>query len=49
MQLFPAVLRPFFPVGHMPYGGNKQSGLGREGVKYAMEEMTNIKMVCFNL
>jgi acyl-CoA reductase-like NAD-dependent aldehyde dehydrogenase len=33
----------------MPYGGNKDSGLGREGVRYAMEEMTNIKMVCFNL
>jgi len=40
---------PSFRVDHMPYGGNKQSGLGREGVKYAMEEMTNIKMVCFNL
>jgi acyl-CoA reductase-like NAD-dependent aldehyde dehydrogenase len=33
----------------MPYGGNKESGLGREGLRYAMEEMTNIKMVCFNL
>jgi acyl-CoA reductase-like NAD-dependent aldehyde dehydrogenase len=33
----------------MPYGGNKESGLGREGIKYAMEEMTNIKLVCFNL
>lgn len=40
---------PTFRVDHMPYGGNKQSGLGREGVRYAMEEMTNIKMVCFNL
>uniref|UniRef100_A0A831UJ05 Aldehyde dehydrogenase family protein n=1 Tax=Geobacter metallireducens TaxID=28232 RepID=A0A831UJ05_GEOME len=40
---------PTFRVDHMPYGGNKQSGLGREGVKYAMEEMTNIKMVCINL
>ncbi len=40
---------PTFRVDHMPYGGNKESGLGREGIKYAMEEMTNIKMVCFNL
>jgi len=40
---------PTFRVDHMPYGGNKDSGLGREGVRYAMEEMTNIKMVCFNL
>jgi len=38
-----------FRVDHMPYGGNKLSGLGREGVKYAIEEMTNIKMVVFNL
>lgn len=40
---------PTFRVDHMPYGGNKESGLGREGVRYAMEEMTNIKMVCLNL
>jgi acyl-CoA reductase-like NAD-dependent aldehyde dehydrogenase len=38
-----------FRVDHMPYGGNKESGLGREGLRYAMEEMTNIKMVCINL
>jgi acyl-CoA reductase-like NAD-dependent aldehyde dehydrogenase len=37
---------PTFRVDHMPYGGNKESGLGREGIRYAMEEMTNIKMVC---
>jgi acyl-CoA reductase-like NAD-dependent aldehyde dehydrogenase len=40
---------PTFRADHMPYGGNKGSGLGREGVRYAIEEMTNIKMVCFNL
>jgi len=34
-----------FRVDHMPYGGNKQSGLGREGVRFAVEEMTSIKMV----
>jgi acyl-CoA reductase-like NAD-dependent aldehyde dehydrogenase len=33
----------------MPYGGNKLSGIGREGVRFAIEEMTNIRMVCFNL
>ncbi|MCI0528916.1 MAG: aldehyde dehydrogenase family protein, partial [Nitrospira sp.] len=31
---------PTFRVDHMPYGGMKDSGLGREGVKYAMEAMT---------
>jgi len=40
---------PTFRVDHMPYGGNKESGLGREGIRFAMEEMTNIKMVCINL
>ncbi len=34
-----------FRVDHMPYGGNKLSGLGREGVRFAVEEMTTIKMV----
>ena len=36
---------PNFRTDHMPYGGNRQSGLGREGVKFAMEDMTNIQMV----
>ena len=36
-----------FRVDHMPYGGNKMSGLGREGVRFAVEEMTTIKMVMF--
>ncbi|MGE5189589.1 MAG: aldehyde dehydrogenase family protein [Gemmatimonadota bacterium] len=36
-----------FRVDHMPYGGNKMSGLGREGVRFAVEEMTAIKMVMF--
>ncbi len=40
---------PTFRADHMPYGGVKESGTGREGVKYAVEEMTNIKMVSFNL
>jgi acyl-CoA reductase-like NAD-dependent aldehyde dehydrogenase len=34
-----------FRVDHMPYGGNKMSGLGREGVRFAVEEMTHLKMV----
>lgn len=34
-----------FRVDHMPYGGVKDSGLGREGVRAAMEEMTEVKMM----
>ncbi len=40
---------PTFRVDHMPYGGVKMSGSGREGPKFAMEEMTEIKFVSFNL
>ena len=36
---------PIFRVDHMPYGGNRRSGIGREGVRYAVEEMTNLRMV----
>ena len=36
---------PTFRVDHMPYGGVKGSGIGREGVKYALAEMTELKMV----
>ena len=36
---------PAWRADHMPYGGNRQSGLGREGVRYALEEMTNLQMV----
>ncbi len=38
-----------FRVDQMPYGGNRMSGIGREGVRFAVEEMTNLKFVCFNL
>jgi len=38
-----------FRVDQMPYGGNRMSGVGREGVRFAVEEMTNVKFVCFNL
>lgn len=33
----------------MPFGGVKHSGLGREGIRHAIHEMTEIKVVCFNL
>ncbi|WP_431028468.1 aldehyde dehydrogenase family protein [Lysinibacillus sp. LZ02] len=36
---------PTFRVDHMPYGGVKMSGYGKEGVKYAIEEMTNLKFI----
>lgn len=39
---------PTFRVDHMPYGGVKESGFGREGLKYAVEEMTELKLVVFN-
>jgi acyl-CoA reductase-like NAD-dependent aldehyde dehydrogenase len=38
-----------YRVDHMPYGGVKLSGTGREGVRYTMEEMTEIKLFAFNL
>jgi len=37
-----------FRVDHMPYGGVKQSGEGREGVRYAIEAMTTPKLLTFN-
>ncbi|HXF69011.1 MAG TPA: aldehyde dehydrogenase family protein [Thermoflexus sp.] len=36
---------PTFRVDHMPYGGVKLSGFGREGVRYAIEEMTELKLM----
>lgn len=38
-----------FRVDQMPYGGVKRSGIGREGPKYAIEDMTDMKLVMFNL
>jgi glyceraldehyde-3-phosphate dehydrogenase (NADP+) len=40
---------PTFRVDHMPYGGVKESGFGREGLKYAIEEMTEMKLMAINL
>jgi acyl-CoA reductase-like NAD-dependent aldehyde dehydrogenase len=37
-----------FRIDHMPYGGVKASGTGREGLRYAIEEMTETKLVTFN-
>jgi acyl-CoA reductase-like NAD-dependent aldehyde dehydrogenase len=37
-----------FRIDHMPYGGVKSSGSGREGVRYAIEEMTEIKLLTIN-
>ncbi|NOU94132.1 aldehyde dehydrogenase family protein [Paenibacillus sp. LMG 31456] len=36
---------PSIRFDHMPYGGLKDSGYGLEGVKYAVEEMTNLKLI----
>lgn len=39
---------PTFRVDNMPYGGIKDSGFGREGVRYAIEEMTEPKLLALN-
>jgi glyceraldehyde-3-phosphate dehydrogenase (NADP+) len=38
-----------YRIDMMPFGGIKRSGLGREGIKFALLEMTEPKVVCFNL
>jgi acyl-CoA reductase-like NAD-dependent aldehyde dehydrogenase len=38
-----------YRMDHMPYGGIKQSGFGKEGPKYAIEEMTEPKLLVINL
>ena len=40
---------PAFRVDTMPYGGVKDSGFGREGIRYAMESMTELKLLALNL
>ena len=38
-----------YRIDAMPFGGVKGSGLGREGIRYALQEMTEPKVICFNL
>ncbi|MCZ2148190.1 MAG: aldehyde dehydrogenase family protein [Bryobacterales bacterium] len=40
---------PQYRVDQMPYGGVKLSGTGREGPKYAIEEMTEPKLICWKV
>jgi glyceraldehyde-3-phosphate dehydrogenase [NAD(P)+] len=40
---------PAHGVGYFPFGGNKDSGLGREGIGFSIDEMTRIKTIQFNL
>ncbi|MDO9531590.1 MAG: aldehyde dehydrogenase family protein [Deltaproteobacteria bacterium] len=40
---------PVFRLDHMPYGGTKASGLGREGVRYAMEELTDLRLLALKV
>ncbi len=39
---------PIYRIDNMPFGGWKESGVGREGTKYAMEEMTEIRHLVIN-
>jgi acyl-CoA reductase-like NAD-dependent aldehyde dehydrogenase len=36
---------PAWRADQMPYGGNKDSGLGREGIRWAMESMTDVRLL----
>jgi glyceraldehyde-3-phosphate dehydrogenase (NADP+) len=36
---------PTYRIDHMPYGGSKDSGQGREGIRYAIEDMTEVRIM----
>lgn len=40
---------PTYRVDNMPYGGVKQSGFGREGIRYAIEEMTEMRLLALKM
>lgn len=40
---------PGHGVGHFPFGGNKKSGMGREGIHASLEEMTRVQTIVLNL
>jgi glyceraldehyde-3-phosphate dehydrogenase (NADP+) len=40
---------PTYRADHQPYGGMKNSGLGREGIRYSIEDMTDVKILSMNL
>jgi glyceraldehyde-3-phosphate dehydrogenase [NAD(P)+] len=40
---------PRHGVGFFPFGGSKASGIGREGIGYSVDEMTELKTIVFNL
>ena len=39
---------PIYRIDNMPFGGWKESGFGREGTRYAMEEMSDIRHLVIN-
>jgi glyceraldehyde-3-phosphate dehydrogenase (NADP+) len=38
-----------YRLDSMPFGGIKNSGLGREGIKFSLQEMTEPKVICWYL
>jgi acyl-CoA reductase-like NAD-dependent aldehyde dehydrogenase len=40
---------PSWRVDHMPYGGSKDSGLGREGLRWAIESMTEVRLLVIRM